>query len=233
MVGFGVRIGRRLTVWVVVLVALLVGIDRIGNYAAERAAADTIRSSQGLQQTPSVDIAGFPFLTQLAAGRFGQITVTAHNVVVGNASRSITLDSVQVVLHTITVARDFSKVHADTATAAAVLGYPALTRFLGIDVSYAESGRIRGTKTVTIAGVPLTGSLTTLPQLSGDSVTVTQTNIDDVGILGTPLAVLLDNAVSVPIPLDGVPFNVHLTGLTATPSGVVVDLAGSDLTYSS
>ena len=66
---------RRLMIGVIVLVGLLVAADRAGNVIAERTVATTVQRSQHLAHKPDVDIAGFPFLTQLAAGKFGKVTL--------------------------------------------------------------------------------------------------------------------------------------------------------------
>jgi hypothetical protein len=67
---------------VLVVLALLVIGDRVANAVAENDIAGQIQSS-GFPVRPSVTIAGFPFLTQLAAHDIGQIDISASNVPAG------------------------------------------------------------------------------------------------------------------------------------------------------
>src|SRR3954469_2456645 len=156
---------RRVLVTVAVLVVLLVVADRVGNYVGERVAANTIKESQHLSSTPSVDIAGFPFLTQLAAGDFDKVTIRADDIPVGNQTRELDLAHLNVVLHGVSVPRDLSSVHADSAVATAKVTYAELSRTLGVHVTYAGNGRVRATTSVTVLGRTISGSITARPRL--------------------------------------------------------------------
>ena len=56
-------------VFLVLLVVVLVGADFGARYYAQGQVATALRDEQGLDVAPAVSIQGFPFLTQLAAGR--------------------------------------------------------------------------------------------------------------------------------------------------------------------
>ena len=58
---------------VLIVLGLLVAVDRISVALAESAVATTLQNSQHLPSKPSVDIDGFPFLTQLASGNYSKI----------------------------------------------------------------------------------------------------------------------------------------------------------------
>src|SRR5262249_34199977 len=125
------RAGRRVLIGLVVLVILLVAADRIGLWVAERTAAQTIQDSQDLPQRPAVGAAGSPFLAPSVAGHFGKVTVAAPAVPVGQGNRALSTSQVHVVLHQVSVARDFSRVSADTADATAAISYAELSQPLG------------------------------------------------------------------------------------------------------
>ena len=67
-----------------VLVALLliigVVVDRVGVAIAESKIADTLQSKFDLASSPNVDIHGFPFITQVIAGKYQSIDVEASDV---------------------------------------------------------------------------------------------------------------------------------------------------------
>ena len=58
---------KKLLVALLVLLALLVGADRVAEQVAEGRIADQLRAD--LSSAPQVEIGGFPFLTQALAGR--------------------------------------------------------------------------------------------------------------------------------------------------------------------
>lgn len=64
-------------VFLVLLVVVLVGADFGAKYYAQGQVATALREEQGLDVAPDVSIQGFPFLTQLAAGRYSRVDVAA------------------------------------------------------------------------------------------------------------------------------------------------------------
>lgn len=228
----GARALRRVVIGIVVLAIVLVLADRAGNYLAERTAGDTIQTSQELSSRPGVDIDGFPFLTQLAAGRFGKITVTASNVTLGSGGISLRISRIRVVLHDVTVSRDFSSVRADTAAADALVGYRDLSKTLGADIGYNSEDRVKATKSITVAGQTVGGTITAQPLLVNGALSFGRTEIDGLGRLGGHLAGLLSKVFDVSVPLQGIPFKIRVTSLTVDELGVHIGLTGSDLSYS-
>ena len=73
--------GRRWLIALVVLILILVGIDFGAKAFAENAIASKIDTS-GLGTKPSVDIQGFPFLTQVASRDLSEIDINASNFTV-------------------------------------------------------------------------------------------------------------------------------------------------------
>ncbi|HET6876183.1 MAG TPA: DUF2993 domain-containing protein [Jatrophihabitans sp.] len=226
------RAGRRLLIVLGILVVLLVAADRGGDWIAERAAADTIQSAQNLPQRPSVDITGFPFLTQLAAGKFSQIIITDHEVPVGGNSITVRVSSVRVVLDDVSVSRDFSSAHARTAKATATIDYADLGALLGAKVRYHKGGRITATKTITFAGQTLHGSITARPRISHGVLSFADAQIPNLGNLGQAVAGLLTKVFDVRLPVNGLPFNARVRSLYADADGLHLALTGADLTYS-
>ena len=61
----------------VVLAALLVGVDRAGAWFAGHAVASRIQQAAHLQRAPRVTVEGFPFVTQVLQGRYQRVDVDA------------------------------------------------------------------------------------------------------------------------------------------------------------
>lgn len=221
------RRARVLAIVAVSVVALLVVADRVGLYVAERIAADTIETSQHLTSRPDVQIAGFPFLDQLATGKYDKVTVTADDVPVGPQARPLVLSRVRVVLRTLTVSRNFHSMHADRADATATVGYDELGSVIGARLGYAGHGRVRATKTITVGSVSHQVSVTARPQLAGGALSFRDIRLQNPGVLSREAAAILDT----PIPLRGVRFDVRVRAVHVSDRGVTLDLSGRDLAY--
>ena len=66
---------RILLIIAVILGGLFVAADRLAVHFAEGEVADRLKTQEGLTTTPSVDIKGFPFLTQVAGGELDDVEV--------------------------------------------------------------------------------------------------------------------------------------------------------------
>jgi hypothetical protein len=226
-------VGRGLLIFLVVLVAVLVALDRVGDAVAERFAADTIQSNQHLAKRPDVNITGFPFLTQLAAGNFDKIIVTADDVSIGSGSTDLQLSTIQITLHHVHVARDLSSVHADTADAVATMTYAELGRTLGdARIRYDGGGRITAAKSIDIFGQRVSGAISARPQLENDTLSFGEVRINGVNQLIAQAGGLLAKAFDIRLPLSGIPFDVRVRSLNADQAGLHLTLVGRNLSYS-
>jgi hypothetical protein len=228
------RRGRALKVLALVLLvlaAVLIAVDRVGNYVAERVAANTIKSSQDLPSTPDVDIGGFPFLTQLIARDFDEVTITAHDVPINRNADVLDLSRLQVTLHHVTAPIDLSSVHAESATADATVSYAELSKRLGAQISYAGDGRIKATKSVTIGGQTVTLQLSAAPVIVNGALSFTKTVINGLGSLQDRLPDSIRQLFERRISLQGFPFDLQIQSLRVGADGVELTLTGNDLTY--
>jgi hypothetical protein len=78
---------RRAVGWVVVLLVLLLVVDRGADWTAERVLAGQVQQRADLPEPPDVDIAGFPFLTQVASGRYEAVRLDIRNPIVVGGTR--------------------------------------------------------------------------------------------------------------------------------------------------
>jgi hypothetical protein len=228
----GAALLRTLLVVVVVLLAALFAADRAGAAIAERIAGTTIENSQHLNSRPGVDIAGFPFLTQLTSRNFDKVTIVARGVPVDRNADRLDLTRVQVVLNRVRVARDFSSVEADSATATASVDYAELSKRLQLDVSYAGGGRVKAAKTLTVLGRTLSPSISAAPHLTGTTISFGSVRVDGLGALSGQLTPSLTGAFGLTVPLSRIPFDVQVRSVAANADGLSLVLTGSNLTYS-
>ena len=82
------KTGRRIRRWLIILlvlaVVLVVG-DRVAAFAVERQIANQVADSAAergaaSEHSPEVDVHGFPFLTQVIGGEYGQVDITMRDV---------------------------------------------------------------------------------------------------------------------------------------------------------
>lgn len=78
---------------VIVLVGLLVGADYGLAAAAEYQVSKRMRAELNLADDPSVDIHGFPFITQAIAGDYSDISINATGVPAQNTLRDLEIDA--------------------------------------------------------------------------------------------------------------------------------------------
>src|SRR5205807_9976988 len=94
--------GRKVTIVLVVLLVATVGLfvaaDRLAAYAAERTIATQAKKELAARDIttpsePTVAVGGFPFLTQVARGKYDKITIHLDRP----TSQGVTLDGLDVV----------------------------------------------------------------------------------------------------------------------------------------
>lgn len=210
---------RKVVTTLVVLVALLVAADRITVHYVNQSVADRMREDGALDVTPTVDIRGFPFLTQAVRGRYDEIAVDIHDV----TRNGVTVSRLDV---TVTGAElPLSKV--GTATAVPVRGLSARAVLTYVELAH-ESGlagitlrplgdlvEVKGT----IAGISATA--TSRISLQGDRVLVRAQSVKALGASTSLIRDKLDFSVRVPV----LPYGLRLTGATVGADGVVLTAA--------
>lgn len=82
---------KKLVITLLVLVALLVGADFGTAAIAEYQVSKQMRAQLALAEDPDVRINGFPFLTQALSGDYGDITIKANGVALGDKLHDVGL----------------------------------------------------------------------------------------------------------------------------------------------
>ncbi|MFF0735370.1 DUF2993 domain-containing protein [Streptomyces chartreusis] len=135
----GLPFAMKAVVGILVVAAFLTLADRWALLYAERRAADTLKTRLKLTAAPEVEIAGFPFLTQLADERLDSVKVTVPDV----AADRISLAQVTA------TAKD---VRLDTDGPASVRGADVPRLEGDVLLSFADLNRELGASQVTFTG---------------------------------------------------------------------------------
>ncbi len=230
----GSRRARRWVIAVVVIVAVLVGLDFAARAVAESVLASKIEQ-QGLTSRPDVTIDGFPFLTQVASKDFRRVTVTASNVPAGPVTIT-TIDATASGIRLSSYAFSSGTISSLSGTAFitfASLGNTLATRFgtlgsllkgAGLQLTYAGPDEVRATLDLLVTSGSATWRVT---RLTGNALTVSLVGSNDLP------ATVVDSIQNLTLQLPKLPLGLTLNSIAVTPSGVVGNLGGRDVPFGS
>jgi hypothetical protein len=235
--GYGQRGRRRhplrwIIVVLIVLIALLVAADFAARAFAENKAASEIQQ-QGFPKKPSVDIEGFPFLTQVAAHQFHDIQITSSNVTEG----PLDISSIDASLKNVHINGAFSGGTVGTLYGTASITFTALAHAM---TSQAGSlGQLANAALTFSAAGPdeVKASLNVLV-FSGTAVwRVTRTsgnaiNIQLVSAGGLPSS-LLSPISDITLNLPKLPLGLKFQSISVSSSGLVGVLTGQNVSFGS
>ena len=228
------RTVRRVVIGVVVALLVLLALDRLAVLGAQRALARELQSAEMLSSRPEVHLRGFPFLTQVLAGRYGEVDLRARDVVrdgVHVSDVDVRLKGVQVSPSDALAGR-VREVPVRSGTGSALLSYDdlnGLVRAYGgslgsaVTLSSAGAGRLR-------AQGPLGLSLTAAVEVVDGRLLVTP-DAQELAALPPSISGLVAGTLQTPLAVPALPFGARLTGgaldeggaqLTATADGAVL-----------
>lgn len=227
--------GRKAIIWIVVVLALLVGLD-FGSKAFAQSEAATQLQKQGFPTKPSVSIAGFPFLTQAITKHFSQITITASHIPAGPltiTSMNVTVKDVRINSYTSFSGGTTGPLNGSIFISLGSLGDALsaagpLAGFIGgnsLKVITIGSNEIQGS--LQVAGGLLSWSATWKVTSDGPN----EINLHLISSSGLPSG-LLDSARDVKLPLTSLPAGLTLTGgLTANGKGITAHVSADSLSF--
>jgi LmeA-like phospholipid-binding len=202
------------------VLAVLVVADRVAVIYAQHRVARRI-GDEGFADKPHVTIAGFPFLTQVAARRFSKIVVSTSGKRRGPAEikrLDITLSGVRV----------NSRGRAGTAaqvSGTALVGFAGVAGMAGTPgLAIAADGPDRVKITVGMGRV--TGTATARVSRAGPG----GIRIAVLSAGGIPVAAL-GSLRDMTVPLPVLPLRMTIQGVSVTGEGVLVHIAGQNVSF--
>jgi hypothetical protein len=213
---------RKLLIGVAVLAVLLVAADRISVAVAENQISDRLTSAYGLPGKPGVSITGFPFLTQVAAGDYRQIDVSASQVPADGATLhnlNVRLSGVHATVSQ-ALGNGSSMVTADRAAGSAMVGFGTVDRRLPGGFRLHPDGKnlsVSGKLAYHGAHIPV--SATVALGVSDSGIRMTPVRVDVPGLPGLPVSAY-SSRLRIVVPLATLPLHLHLTSVHVTPGGL-------------
>jgi hypothetical protein len=231
------RRGRRLAIVVLVVLVLLTIADRAAaKLASKQAVAQVVQQSQGLTGKPSVSFGGFPFLSQVAFGKYTDINVKIGGIRVAGAPRiqqiSGHLKGAHIPLSK-AIGGHVGNIPVDHVSATVAMTFSDLNAFLkdqpGHMVLAQRKGALQfsGNFEQTGTTIRVTGSAEIAADADGLTVTpkdIHATGSGDTGDVLDEVSGVLDGAGQffppVPVPMAGLPFNLRLTSVHVSGNGL-------------
>lgn len=219
--------GPRLLLAAVLVLATLVGADRLAAFLATRSLAKHVESAQHLAARPGAAIRGFPFLTQVLTGRYREVDLATRAPV---TEQGVRISAAQVRLRGVAVGLSdmlhgtVADVPVRSGSGTALLTYSDLNRLAqlngagaGAAVTFASAGpgRVRVTGpfglSITTAASVVNGQL----HLSPDT--------QEFNALPAALRDLAAGLLAGPLPLPPLPFNVTIRSGTFNQQGLKIE----------
>jgi hypothetical protein len=220
---------KALLILVVLLLGLGVAADRVAVGVAESQVSTRLGDSGALHGRPSVDITGFPFLTQAFAGRYDDVRIALTAAELGQPTGTradISLHGVHVPLSSV-LSGSVTKVPVDRIDGTATLSYALLAARVGPGTTLVREGNgLRITRTASVLGqsFPLTAAGTL--SLRGRDIVIDVQKASGAGVQVPGFVLdqatrLLDLRYQVP----ALPFGLTLTSVRPAAGGVDVGIS--------
>jgi len=244
--GRGLLIG--LLVFVIVLGGLLVAGDRVAANFAEKKIAEQVSKEVAAQNAqsspPEVTVGGFPFLTQVLAGRYEKISIVMRDVrgdVNGNA---ITLPVLDVAAHDVTASLDTLRtgqgdVVARSVDGTATISYDSVAALIdqpGLKLAERD-GKVVATAPVEVLGQRFTVTGVADLSVRGKQIQIRFSDATAEGLPAVPIAQQVVNGfirqISINVDVPALPFQLSLKEVRATPDGLAVTASANDVPITS
>lgn len=208
--------------------------DRYAEHRAEREAAGQLQTELGTPAAPSVDVEGWPFLTQVVGQRLRRVHVVADDLGTGGGG-TVPVAHADLVLTDVSTPDWWQTMEAARVEGTARLGYDALTALAGVPLIGVGGGRVQVERTTTFFGADVVARVTGTLQLDVAAQEVSlgdpQIRIGDVRLPEVTADALLRTVLQ-PVRLTGLPLGLSVTALTAGDDAVEVGLLGKDVELS-
>ena len=217
--------GRRWLIALLVLIVVLVALDFGAKAFAENAIATKI-SSSGLGTKPSVDIEGFPFLTQVASRDLSQIDINASNFTV----KQVVISSLHATATGVRPNASFNGATISKINGTVVVSFATVTNLIPIPGLTVSADPAAGPGAIKFNS-SLGGATGKIEQLSPNKIQVDVGNLT--GLAG--LASLIGGstiASSYTFDIPTLPAGLVVRSITVTNQGIVATAAAQNTTLS-
>jgi hypothetical protein len=211
----------------VVLVVLILAILGIGDQVAKAAAQNDIANqiqSSGLSAKPSVNIEGWPFLTQVAAHDVKTIDISANNVTASGSKVAFNFTAKATGVH---LNSSFNGATVDNINGQAVLPFSSVATLLPISGATLTADPAKGPNAIK-ADLGIAGSVTGTVKESGTSAILI--SLDSASGLASILGSASGQSFTIDIPK--LPAGLVVRSVRVNSQGIVATASATNTTLS-
>lgn len=215
----------------VLLLAVLVGVDRVAVGRVESFVGENLRTEMGLTQAPSVDIQGFPFLTQVAANQFGRVELSGRGIPAGTPEHPLQVDRMDLRLGAVTTADSYRRISAGELAGEAYVTWAEVSNQAGMPVTPQDGGRVRVDIAANLYGqqVPFVVSARPVLDVATQRVRLTEPQVLVASYrLPDPVVQRIADESVPPIELN-LPMGLTASDLVVGPDYLELGLSGSNI----
>lgn len=243
------RWGRRLLITLIVLLVILgvglVVLDRFAASFAEGEIADRVaqemRNQKATSAQPEVSVGGVPFLTQVVAGRYHEITILLRDFSApAEGDRTIKMPLLDIRAKDVraplrTVRTGQGSIVASTVTGTGTLSYPDVAALIGqpgLTLSERQ-GQLVGKAPVQFLGQKFNVTGVAKLAVTGDAVQVRLEGLTAEGVPAVPLVQTFIDSYAKKLNLDlripALPLHLKVKQVQPTPAGLVVTTGADEV----
>lgn len=216
---------------VVLVIGGVVVADRLLHARAEQEVSRIVQDQMQLSDAPDVAIHGFPFLTQVAMNRFGEVDLSGGGITAGTAERPLQVDRMDLTLRDVVTEDRFRRITATALEGTAYVTWAEISRQVNAEVTPQEGGRVRVDLTANLYGQQADFSLSARPVLD---VPTQEVRLVEPRVLiaryQVPTAVVERIAAEYvpPVPIT-LPLSLRAGSLTVGPEHLELGLTGTNV----
>jgi LmeA-like phospholipid-binding len=249
---YGTRRRRRgrgllitLIVLLIIVVVVLVAADRLGRSYAERVISDKVAqqvsNQKATSEKPDVTIEGFPFLTQVAAGKYHEIKIElAHfSGPAGEGGKRINLPLLDIraqdVRASLSTLQNGGNIVADSVTGTGTIDYQQLVSLIGQSgLTLADQGG-KLTFSGKVQNFKVTGTATVV--VSNGTVQVRFSDVNSPDLPNIPgIQALVDSyaqSLGIDVQVPALPLKLKVQKVQPEPGGIQFTAGASNVTLNS
>jgi hypothetical protein len=216
---------RKLLVGVVIVALILIGGDLVAKKVVEGRLASAAEGDFGVDEV-SVDIAGFPFLTQVVQNHFDRVAFSTPGVDAGASGSAVRVEDIEVTLRDVETSDGYRRATAASVTGSGFVPYSAFDPFEGVTVAYGGTAPDGSGYLVVSAPGLSSGSVRVLPS-AADGLSL---DLGALTVISSSLPRTVRSFIGSPLTLAGLPDGLAIDEIDATEDGLNVRLTGSDIT---
>ncbi|GAA3530394.1 hypothetical protein GCM10022419_006710 [Nonomuraea rosea] len=216
---------RKLAIFLIVLIILLVAVDRVAVAGVERDLANRIAAASDLSGTPTVTIEGIPFLTQAISGRYPEVRFNLGTLTYGGVPvKNLRGAAYDVTAPLADVLQNRANIQARRVTISGTLTSATIDKYAPQGVKISGNGQRLVASGEVMVGVNKVKFSAEMKVLVADGGIKLQAE----KIKGVPAQ--LAQFVSYTIPFKGkLPFDVRVTGVRSVAEGLEFAAEASDV----